>query len=885
MPSIVGRRYNPDAGDCASGGSVSGSFFVLESPAAEDAIRVLGRMDSPGSKQVTITRTGRFRDDRYGEFEITREMLLAMVDNFRKRVFGQDIFIDVAHRPSDGAAAKIQKLSVSGDRLLAKVSWTPYGVKAIEERGYSYLSAEFHDNWTDNETGKSHGPVLLGAGLTNRPVIKRLDPVQLSHDCHGNQRTYLTNDLEKRLTEKAEIIMDKWLKKLREQLQTKKLAEEVITKVIDAYKAAAVNLGEEEKAHKALLEQFSGLGTQLAEQVGEKPAAITLSVPAPAAAPNKDDADRGLDETAVRKILAEVRQAEAASEKKLSETLAAKRKIFDDAFAAGKLDGLSEEARKELCQVAEVVTAEMSDDLVRKLAEQQVTMGNRLIAQHKLANMGFVAPTGSVRISVDQSNAVKQLQESIDRRIGLATMPDAQRYLATGGTLQAENKALAEEVLAAFDVEHGRALDAEHKMLAAGDGVSSDVNVPVSWERTVIREALYRLVGLQFVNSGVLPFAASYSIPYSYRDTTAAGKDNTRKYEGQSISRAGVIQTADTAYNTPQKLAFEVSDELRYLTSGGQLAWDAVAENTANASRIVGEDLDRLLFNEMVHASDEYGATAVSNEDLELQADGTDKVFVLAQWPVVRPRAVYNLQGSQVGSTVNPITVTYDSVVRSEYDGTGTQSAGIYYVLDYNLGEIYLVDEAGAIQTPADTTAYTISYSYATNTYKFDTDLGSSSAKDHWDTFLYRYGLRKSAIEDTRYHMVNFGTMSGTVENQVEQAGQFAANFRVPATELTVNGNVGRIRDVPNFKTSAPGLWMADQRVVLGERGVTRLRMAKTWMMGELENQKDANGRFTGKKEAYGDQFVVLHTPTQLKRAYSSLVLYSATARVARAAP
>ena len=49
-----------------------------------------------------------------------------------------------------------------------------------------------------------------------------------------------------------------------------------------------------------------------------------------------------------------------------------------------------------------------------------------------------------------------------------------------------------------------------------------------------------------------------------------------------------------------------------------------------------------------------------------------------------------------------------------------------------------------------------------------------------------------------------------------------------------------------------------------------------------MENQKDPNGRFIGKKEAYGDQFSVLHTPTQLKRATTTLSLYSASARVAR---
>jgi hypothetical protein len=118
----------------------------------------------------------------------------------------------------------------------------------------------------------------------------------------------------------------------------------------------------------------------------------------------------------------------------------------------------------------------------------------------------------------------------------------------------------------------------------------------------------------------------------------------------------------------------------------------------------------------------------------------------------------------------------------------------------------------------------------------------------------------------------------------IEQAAQFGANNQRNGTDLQVNGNLGRVKDVPNFRTTAPGLWMGDTRVVVGERGTTRFRMMKPWSMGELENQKDSNGRFTGKKEAYGDQFVVLHTPTQLKGACTSLVLYSAAGRVNRAA-
>lgn len=126
---------------------------------------------------VTITRTGSFTDPRYGPFEITSPMLLSMVKNFDEQVVGQEIYIAVNHKPGDGAAAKILKLRVEGTRLRALAEWTDYGLKAVRERGFTYLSAEFADNWQDNEGGAFHGPTLLGAGLTVRPVIKRLEAV------------------------------------------------------------------------------------------------------------------------------------------------------------------------------------------------------------------------------------------------------------------------------------------------------------------------------------------------------------------------------------------------------------------------------------------------------------------------------------------------------------------------------------------------------------------------------------------------------------------------------------------------------------------------------------------------------------------------------------
>lgn len=847
----------------------------LEAPAPDGAIRFLSelpRLTLDGDRPttwVTITRTGTFRDPRYGEFEITRQMLSQMVENFDKRTYGQDIFIDVAHEPDGGAAGTIVKLAVEGSKLRAQVEWTPHGVDAIRTRGFKYLSADYFENWQDQETQARHGPLLCGAGLTLRPVIKHLDPVQLSEAKPGDVPLVAHPELESNLLQEIQIMWKELLKQLSEKLKLKKLSQMVADQLVATAEKALATVTDKTVA-EALIGSFEATGIKLAEQIGDKEMILKIELPNTAA---------GMTKGEVMQLMEDNRAAIEADAKKLADTRDAKQKLFRDTIAAAT--GLDEPTKKELCDaVIDLVGENLTDEQVKKLAEAQIASGNRLAAQSALASMGFEM-RGTTHISVDDSNKVKALQEKIDRRV-LADVSDADRFSRTGGTLQARNKALAEKVLAIYDSMHAPQLHAEHKMLAAGDSLVSDVAVPAIFERTVIREALYNLVGLQFVDTGTYPFSASALIPYSYRDTTAAGKNSTRVYEGGAIPRAGMKQASETAYPIPQKIAFEVSDELRYLTANGQIQWDAVVENVRNASRVIGEDTEQIIFNEVLNASDQYAVTAVVDE-ATATANGTNTIFKLDNFPVVRPKKIYDLQGNQVGSTLYPIVVKTNAVARSEYDGTGTQADGLYYTMDYNLGEVHFVDELGVPEAPTNTHAVVVSYSYTTNVYAFDTDLGSAELDAHWNTFLYRYGLRKAVIEDQRYYMANFGLMSSTAMTSVEQAKQFSANFSRPGTDLSADGNLGRIKGVPNFKTTAPSLNMGDQRIIIGERAVTRYRMMKPWTMGQLQDQKDANGRFTGKKEAYGDQFVVLHTPAQLKAAYTSILLYSATARADRA--
>ena len=236
----------------------SARIIRLEAATHTGAVRFLSGLHvnlQEGTRQswVTVTRTGKFADPRYGDFEITRPMLLAMVGNFDKRTFGQDVFIDVAHNPSGGAAGKVLKLTVEGDRLRALVEWTPMGVDAIRERGYAYLSAEYHEDWKDNESGNKHGPLLVGAGLVIRPCIKRLDPIQLSEA--DGVPTLLHPTLQHELTQEMQMKFAELVRLLAEELKGMKLADAVVATLVDACSKMLASVTEEAQA-KLLIAGF-----------------------------------------------------------------------------------------------------------------------------------------------------------------------------------------------------------------------------------------------------------------------------------------------------------------------------------------------------------------------------------------------------------------------------------------------------------------------------------------------------------------------------------------------------------------------------------------------------------------------------------------------------
>lgn len=835
--------------------------------------------DGQTQSWITLTRTGNFSDPRYGDFMITPTHLQQMVENFDKRTLGQDVFIDVAHKPNDGAAAKVLKLTVENGRLRALVAWTEFGIDAVKKRGFAYLSAEYHENWRDNEAKNAHGCVLLGAGLTTRPVIKNLDPVQLSEGDEGRDAfrlavsTQLINELSSELTNMN------YLEQLKAKLLALGLTGDALTKLLAEAKLQLDAAGTDQVKALAVVAAWETTGKVLADQVkalaaagNTAPVTITLAQPgAPVDVAGE-----------VARLLAERETAAATA----ASTLAAKLKLLGDTIAEGDKT-LTPEGVKKLCDaVAPLVSAGTSDEQVKALAELQLNNVRQLSAAHKLVSLGYAPASGSVHITVDESNQVKALQEQVDRRLGFDRMSPAERFERTGGVLLAKNKEAAERALAQFDAENGRRLAEEHRALAGGVGSVSDTAVPVIVERTVLREALYNLVSLNFMNVGTAPFANVINVPYSYRDTTAAGVNALRRYEGQGIRNAGVIQTQEEARPIPQKLAFRFSSEMQLLLGAAAIDFDPVAENVRNVVRIVGEDTEAMNCNELVFAADESGALPFTNT-LTAQVNGTNKVFCTTNWPVVKPRKVYDLKGVQVGATLNDLVVTLNTVVRQPYelpaDGSAL-AAGTYYLMDWNLGELRFVDQTGAAVTPTSGWVLTVAGFYSTNVVKWDSDaVANEDVKDRYDRLLTVIGSRKAVLASDRYYSPNMVLMSATLDNAVSQARSFEANASRVATGLAADGSLGQIKALATYNTTAPGLVMGDTRILVGERGNSRFRMVKPFAMNPLEQVRNSNGQFTDQREAFGTQWVMVHTPTQLKNSLSSVVVYSATGRVARA--
>lgn len=211
-------------------------------------------------KPMQILKTGKFFDPRYKWFDITEKMLSEMIANFNKKIRGIIPALDYAHESEGIAAGWIKSLELRKENgvteLWGNIELTPKAQKTLSDKEFGYISADFDDSYTDNETGLKHGCVLLGAALTNRPVIKGMDAViQLSEKESKLLETKETKgvsmqqeEMEKKLADAEKLLGD--YKKLMEDAGVASMEE--LMKLIAAKKQESVEMGDMKKDEKEL---------------------------------------------------------------------------------------------------------------------------------------------------------------------------------------------------------------------------------------------------------------------------------------------------------------------------------------------------------------------------------------------------------------------------------------------------------------------------------------------------------------------------------------------------------------------------------------------------------------------------------------------------------
>lgn len=852
---------------------------------------VLPEMPETAGKQtwVTLTKTGTFTDPRYGTFAITLDMLHNMVQQFNAKAVGTDIFLDVSHEPDKGAAATIIKLSVEGKRLRALVEWTKYGLEAVKNRGFKYLSAEYHENWVGNEVGVNdypHGAVLLGAGLTVRPVIKGNDPITLSSDSDGTKILFVHPDLAHILLTEVKNTMN-ILEKLLASIGASALSEAAKTEFKNLAQAQLKDVTDEAQA-KALAAAIEASMTAAVKALAEKPAtpapqtppavvtATTTTAPAPVATE-----PRTLSETQVAEMVTmQLAQAKQAEEKQASD-LKAKQKLLSDTIAA--VQGLDDELKKELSDAATpFITVNSTDELVKDLAQMQINQGHQIMAARQLANMGYhgTAPQGSPHIVVVNDDAKTLAQIYMDN-LGKSNSARA-LYLDPKATLPP----FCQRILAEFDRQNAPRLAHERKTLAGGTGTmdTSNATLPMGFVREVLRQSLSDLRILELVqNLTDFSAQATTQIPFELRDTSQI-VNMAMVAEGKPIPFAGVTQGMELAYINQMKLAMSITNEVIHFTRASMINWDAMGRNIESNARVLRELIALRIANEIQRAADSFASVAVANESFAAQLTGAKSVVKTTYFPIVAPYQPRDLQGNAVGTAENLITVTLNSAVIQPYDGSNKQATGTYYkVTSYNTGLIQFVNQLGVAVTPANTGTNTISYSRATNVALWDSDPASGvKYEDHLNSLLRAIGKAKAMMKSTRYSTPDYLLMSSVLNDEVSNATQFITSLKRDGSDTTGGGDLGMVKAIPVFTTDVPGAALGDDRIILGQRGVTAYTVAKPYALGEMIELIDPNtGAPIGKKVAYGEEYNSIYTPKAVRDRATSIIKYSSSARAA----
>lgn len=240
-------------------------------------LREINPDDAKSIEWVQLIRTGEFDHDWFGKFVITEETLRSFKLNFDRKVRKVDLAVDYFHETLAEAAGWFKEIELreNDTQLWIRVEWTDKAKQKILDKEIRYISADFVMDYVDAETKEEFGATLYGAGLTNRPHVKGMQPV-FSEECVKQQ---INNNNERGHTMKFEDIMnavkdlnDDQKAQLGEKLGFKKASEE--DKKMSEVK---MQLSEKDSTIKKLSDDITVINKKLACAEKEKDFNILLS--------------------------------------------------------------------------------------------------------------------------------------------------------------------------------------------------------------------------------------------------------------------------------------------------------------------------------------------------------------------------------------------------------------------------------------------------------------------------------------------------------------------------------------------------------------------------------------------------------------------------------
>jgi phage I-like protein len=124
---------------------------------------------------------GTYDHPLHGQIDITPERVQQFAANVNNRVRETDLDIDYDHKATGGdAAGWVQTAEARPDGLWVAIKWTKTAFQKLKEGAYRYFSPEFVDEWKHPKTGIVHKDVLFGGGITNRPFLKDILPINMT---------------------------------------------------------------------------------------------------------------------------------------------------------------------------------------------------------------------------------------------------------------------------------------------------------------------------------------------------------------------------------------------------------------------------------------------------------------------------------------------------------------------------------------------------------------------------------------------------------------------------------------------------------------------------------------------------------------------------------